>query len=172
MTKDLAAIRVFGDPVLRKTAEALTAVDQHLITLLKNTMRAADGIGLAAPQIGYSKRVIVVAVPHVDEVLTLINPRIVGAHGKQINEEGCLSLPGLYGPVQRSAEIIVEALDEDYKRFVLKPTALFAACIQHEVDHLDGKLFIDYLSSIKKAASLKLWDRIKLEYPDYKRNFK
>jgi peptide deformylase len=118
---------------------------------MAETMYDAPGIGLAATQIDVHKRVIVIDTsPERDSLLVLINPEIVSGKGEQTLEEGCLSVPGIYEKVTRSEKITVRALGRDGKPFELDAEELLAVCIQHEIDHLDGKVFVDYLSPLKQ----------------------
>jgi len=114
-------------------------------------MYAAPGVGLAATQVDVHQQVIVVdASESRDKLLVLINPEIVSREGTQYSEEGCLSLPGIYEPVERAERLTVRALDLDGKSFTLTAEKLLAVCIQHEMDHLEGKIFVDYLSRLKQ----------------------
>ena len=145
----------YPDPRLRHKAQPVTAVDDGIRRLLDDmleTMYAAPGIGLAAIQVDVPKRVLVVDISETkDQPLCLVNPEIVNAYGEEEMEEGCLSVPGVYERVQRAERIRVRALDRDGKPFEREADGLLAVCIQHEIDHLDGKLFVDYLSSLKRS---------------------
>jgi peptide deformylase len=161
-------IRVLGDPVLRKPTTPIIEVTDELRRLIANmfeTMYAAEGIGLAAPQVGRSDRVAVVDVEGAKYVL--INPRIVSTQGatKEIAEEGCLSIPDIYGDVGRPAIVTIRAMDENGNEYEATGSELLGRCFQHEIDHLDGKLFIDYLSPLKRKAALSKWEKAKGEYP-------
>jgi peptide deformylase len=160
-------IRVLGDPVLRKPTKPVTEVTDELRTLVADmfeTMYAAEGIGLAAPQVGRSERVAVVDVE--GRKYTLINPEIVSRTGARAKaEEGCLSIPDIYGDVERLAEVTIRALDENGKPYEASANELLGRCLQHEIDHLDGKLFIDYLSPLKRRAAIAKWEREKESYP-------
>ncbi len=145
----------FPDPRLRTKATPIDVVDGEIVQLANDmleTMYAAPGIGLAATQVNIHRRLVVVDVsdnrdsPHI-----LINPEIIERAGKQVCEEGCLSVPGIYAKVDRADSITVRALDVDGNSRVLEADELLAVCIQHELDHLDGKLFVDYLSPLKQA---------------------
>jgi peptide deformylase len=130
------------------------------------TMYAAEGIGLAAPQVGRTERITVVDVE--GKKYALVNPEILGRAGAiDKEEEGCLSIPDIYGDVERPAEVTVRALDENGKSYELSANELLGRCIQHEVDHLDGKLFIDYLSPLKRKSALAKWEKSKDDYPGY-----
>ena len=144
----------YPDPRLRNRAKAVGAVtDVHrqLIQDMLQTMYAAPGIGLAAIQVGVAERVIVVDVSdNGDEPLGLINPEILSKEGSEVMQEGCLSVPGVYEEVERAERIRVRALGADGQRLEFDADGLLAVCIQHEIDHLDGKLFVDYLSDLKR----------------------
>ncbi|HHV72233.1 MAG TPA: peptide deformylase [Clostridia bacterium] len=142
-------IRVLGDKILRKKAEPVKRINQNITTLLDNmleVMREADGVGLAAPQVGVSKRVIIVDVG--EGLYELINPEILEQSGYETAVEGCLSIPNLAGEVTRSARVKVKGLNRFGEEIVLDAEGLFARALQHEIDHLDGILFIDKASSI------------------------
>jgi peptide deformylase len=132
------------DPVLRKIAQEakMGKKTEFLITEMMRCMRRANGIGLAAPQLGVSQRVIVIA-PLDYKPTALINPRITKAEGEQIGQEGCLSIPGLYGDVKRFDYVEVEAMDRKGREMVFELEGMPARVVQHEIDHLDGVLFID-----------------------------
>lgn len=144
----------YPDPRLRCLAEAVERVDDEIRTLiddLADTMYQAPGIGLAAPQINVAKRIIVIDISSTkSELLVLVNPEIIDRQGEQTLEEGCLSVPGIYDTVTRAERIKVRALDRHGKLFELETSELLATCIQHEIDHLEGKLFVDYLSRLKQ----------------------
>jgi peptide deformylase len=160
-------IRVLGDPVLRKPTKPVTEVSDELRRLIADmfeTMYAAEGIGLAAPQVGISERVAVVDVE--GQKFALINPEIVSRNGaSQKAEEGCLSIPDIYGDVERPPEVTIRALDENGNQYEASGNDLLGRCFQHEIDHLDGKLFIDYLSPLKRKAALAKWEKEKEGYP-------
>ncbi len=142
-------ILVAGDPVLRKIAAPVERIDKKLVRLLKDmaeTMYAADGVGLAAPQIGVSKRVVVIDVG--DGIYELINPEIVKKEGSVVGGEGCLSVPDYEGEVERAEYVECEFNDRTGKRMLLQAHGLLAIAVQHELDHLDGILFIDKAQSI------------------------
>jgi peptide deformylase len=122
-----------------------------LIDDLLETMYAAKGIGLAASQVDVHLRVLVLDISDTrDQPLAFVNPEIVAAEGSAPGEEGCLSLPGIYDKLERAARIRVRALDRDGKPFEMDAEGMLAVCIQHEMDHLEGKLFVDYLSELKR----------------------
>jgi peptide deformylase len=144
----------FPDPRLRKIAEPVGVVNtaiRQLVNDMAETMYNAPGIGLAATQIDVHKRVITIDIsPDRSDLLVLINPEILTGDGKQVLEEGCLSVPGIYEKVTRFEKIRVRALDRHGQSFELDADELLAVCIQHEIDHLDGKVFVDYLSPLKQ----------------------
>jgi peptide deformylase len=144
----------FPDPRLRIRAKPLAAVTpatRSLMTDMLETMYAAPGIGLAATQVGVDQRVIVLDVSeHGDQPQAFINPEILATEGLEVMEEGCLSVPGVYEEVERAERIRVRALDREGKPVEFDADGLLAVCIQHEIDHLNGKLFVDYLSDLKR----------------------
>lgn len=145
----------YPDPRLRRKAEPVTEVNdeiRRLIADMAETMYAAPGIGLAAVQIAEPKRVVVIDVSETrDRLQVFINPEILEKQGEQTFEEGCLSVPGIFEEVTRAARVKVRALDRDGRPFELEAEGLLATCIQHEIDHLDGKVFVDYLSPLKQS---------------------
>ncbi len=151
----------YPEPVLAKRAAAVTAFDEELAILVEemfDSMYAAQGIGLAAPQISISRRVAVIDVSFKKdpkEKIALINPEIVGSTGKQVEEEGCLSLPEIREKVQRSAWVKVRAQNVRGEWFEVEGEELLARALQHEIDHLDGVLFIDRISRLKREMVLR-----------------
>ena len=145
----------FPDPRLRTPAEPVAEVDdtvRRLVDDMFETMYAAPGIGLAATQVNVHRRVIVIDVSETkDRPLCLINPEITASEGVEEMEEGCLSVPGVYEKVSRADRITVSALDREGAPFSLDAEGLLAVCIQHEMDHLAGKLFVDYPSEMKRG---------------------
>ncbi len=145
----------FPDPKLHKKSLPVDQVDDEIRSLVDDmleTMYNAPGIGLAAPQVAIFKRVMVVDVSEEgNEPLVFINPEIIDAQGRETMEEGCLSVPEVYEKVERAEQVTVRALDRDGNPFEMHAEGLKAVCIQHEIDHLDGKLFVDYLSSLKRS---------------------
>ena len=151
----LLPILTYPDARLLKVAAPVREFDARLKALVRDmaeTMHAAPGIGLAATQVNVHQRVITIDISEAhDELLVLINPRILKADGKQVYEEGCLSVPGVYEEVERAQYVLVEAEDADGVTFKRSATELLAVCIQHEMDHLKGKVFVEYLSRLKQA---------------------
>ena len=144
----------FPDERLRTVAKPVEKVDDDLRAFIDDmfeTMYDAPGIGLAATQVNFHQRLIVIDVSEEkNEPLVLINPEILEKEGEEEMDEGCLSVPGIYEKVQRADRIKVRALDRNGDPFELETGGLLAVCIQHEIDHLDGKLFVDYLSTLKR----------------------
>ena len=144
----------YPDFRLHSVAKAVDRVDdgvRNLIADMAETMYDAPGIGLAATQVDVHRQIIVIDVSEEQNKLNVfVNPRLTRAEGIADHEEGCLSVPGIYDIVSRAAAITVEALDRDGKRFTLDADELLAVCIQHEMDHLKGKVFVEYLSSLKQ----------------------
>ena len=134
-----------GDPTLRKVCRPVDAVTPRIRTLLDDmieTMRAADGVGLAAPQVGVLRRVVVIETPD-EGLIELINPKIIAFSGEQESEEGCLSVPGRWGTTHRPMHVTVRAMNRQGESFDVTGSGLLAKAFCHEIDHLDGKLYID-----------------------------
>ncbi len=144
----------YPDPRLRRKALPVDTVDDEIRTLIDDiaeTMYQAPGMGLAAPQIDVSKRVLVIDISEArNDLRVFVNPELLTQEGEQTMEEGCLSVPGVYEEVTRAEKVTVRALGGDGKPFELETDGLLATCVQHEIDHLDGKLFVDYLSRLKQ----------------------
>ncbi len=163
-------IQVLGSPILREPTTPVAQVTDDLRRLFDDmfeTMHAAKGIGLAAPQVGRRERLAVIDVG--DGPLVVINPEIVKAEGSDRAEEGCLSIPEIYGEVERAARVTVRALNEHGEPFELEADELLARCLQHEIDHLHGRLFVDYLSLLKRRSAMAKWDKLKLDFPGNRR---
>lgn len=147
-------ILVYPDERLRTLAQPVERVDDEIRVLVKDmieTMYDANGIGLAATQVDVHKQVIVMDLSEErNQALVLINPKIIKKDGEQTYDEGCLSVPEYYAPVKRAESITITALDEQGEIFELDAEGLLAVCIQHEMDHLAGKVFVDYLSRLKQ----------------------
>jgi len=145
----------YPDPRLRQVAQPVATVDdeiRRIVDDMAETMYAAPGIGLAAVQINVALRVVTIDLSETHNALQVfINPEIIQHDGKQVFEEGCLSVPGVYDEVERAQHIRLRALNRDGQPFELETSGLFATCIQHEIDHLDGKVFVDYLSRLKQT---------------------
>ncbi|RLV60895.1 peptide deformylase [Parashewanella curva] len=150
----LLSVLRFPDEHLRTIAKPVTEFDDKLQTQIEDmleTMYEEKGIGLAATQVDYHQRLIVMDLQdEVERPNVFINPEIVESSGHFENEEGCLSVPGIYAKVERAENVTVKALDRDGKEFTVEADGLFAICLQHEMDHLVGKLFVDYLSPLKR----------------------
>jgi len=152
----LRPVRIYGDPVLRQKAQPVTEFDDDLRALvedMRETMKAYEGVGLAANQVGVARRVLVVDVPLDDERRerhVLVNPVIGSRSGSESGEEGCLSIPGVYDDVARSAKLSVTGQDEHGRPVSIQAEGYLARAIQHEIDHLDGVLFVDRLSPLKR----------------------
>lgn len=161
-------MRYLGDPVLRSKAAEIDAVDDDLRALARDmidTMYDEDGVGLAGPQVGVSRRIIVVD-PREEgsQAMALVNPRILTVDEETDRlEEGCLSIPGLRELVDRSVRVTVEALDLDGEPLTIEAEGLLARILQHEIDHLDGILFLDRVSPLKRKMLLKKWEKMKAE---------
>jgi peptide deformylase len=146
----------FGSPVLAQRAEPVTEFDPALQTLIDDmiaTMYAAPGVGLAAPQIGVSRRLCVIDTSvgkRNDDLIVLVNPQLVERDGMQVEDEGCLSVPGFTASVARPARVVMRGLDRNRRPITVEGTGLLARALQHELDHLDGTLFLDRLRGIKR----------------------
>ena len=161
----------YPDARLHTIAKPVVAVDTRIRTLVDDmaeTMYAAPGIGLAATQIDVHERVIVIDISETHDALKVfINPEIIAQSGRTEGEEGCLSVPGIFDKVERAEQVTVRALDRDGKSFELKADGLLAVCIQHEMDHLVGKVFVDYLSGLKRnRIKTKLLKQAREHRPD------
>jgi len=145
----------YPDPRLRRKAEPVAVVNdetRRLIDDMTEIMYDAPGIGLAAVQVDVPLRVMVIDISDArDELYVFINPEILEKDGEQVFEEGCLSVPGVYEPVTRASHVKLRALDRNGKAFEMEARGLLATCIQHEIDHLDGKVFVDHLSRLKQT---------------------
>jgi peptide deformylase len=145
-------IRTLPDPVLRQKAKRIGRIDgsvQRLIDDMLDTMHAANGVGLAAPQVGVSLRVAVIQLPE-GEPIALINPEVVKRQGERVLNEACLSVPGYYGEIRRSVTVKVKALDREGRQFRIKGEGLLAEALEHEIDHLNGMLYVDRVDSPEK----------------------
>jgi peptide deformylase len=166
MVRDIV---IWPDPVLKQIAKPVDRVDDTIRRLLDDmaeTMYAADGVGLAAPQVGVSRRVIVIDVSPRQEgqaLLHLVNPEIVRTEGTRVYTEGCLSLPGEAEDVERADKVWVRALGRDGKPFELECDQLLATAVQHEYDHLQGTVFVDHLSSLKREIIRRRMKKLKAE---------
>jgi peptide deformylase len=160
----ILTILEFPDERLRKKAEKVETVDAaigKMVDDMLETMYQAKGVGLAATQVNVQKRIVVIDVSEEkNQPLCFINPEIVAKEGVEESEEGCLSVPGFFEKVKRAERIIVKALDKTGQPFQLEADDLLAVCIQHELDHLEGKLFVDYLSPLKRQRIKKKLEKI------------
>ena len=161
----------YPDVRLHTVAKPVKGVDERIRTLVDDmaeTMYAAPGIGLAATQVDVHERVIVIDISEThDQLRVFINPEIVAQSGTEESEEGCLSVPGIFDKVVRAERVTVRALDRDGKSFELDADGLLAVCIQHEMDHLKGKVFVDYLSNLKRnRIKAKLLKQAREHRPD------
>jgi peptide deformylase len=151
----LRTILHYPDPRLRRRAEPVAEVNddvRRLVADMAETMYDAPGIGLAATQINEPRRIVVIDLSEKrNQLMVFINPEILERDGEQVFEEGCLSVPGIYEDVARASHVKVRALDRDGRPFEIEADGLLATCIQHEIDHLDGKVFVDYLSRLKQS---------------------
>ncbi len=167
----LLHIHVLGSPILREPTRPVDEMTDELRRLVDDmfeTMHAAKGIGLAAPQVGRLERIAVIDVEG-DSPFAIVNPEIVLAEGKAKGEEGCLSIPEVYGDVERAARVVMRGLDRDGAPIEVEATELLARCLQHELDHLNGRLFIDYFSLLKRRSALAKWEREKAKDPALRR---
>ncbi|MEJ2313344.1 MAG: peptide deformylase [Nitrospirota bacterium] len=154
----LRDIRRYPDEVLSRAAEPVESIDEELLRLIDDmveTMYAASGVGLAAPQVGVSKRLIVVDASRGEEggeapLIVLVNPEIVDSRGEVKSEEGCLSLPGFTANIKRAGEVTVRYLDRQGREAAVDATGLLAIALQHEIDHLEGRLILDRASALKR----------------------
>jgi len=152
----LLTLHLLGSPVLRQRSAEVDVVDdavRRFIDDMFETMGAAKGVGLASNQVGVAKRVAVIDAD--GQRFAMVNPRIVSSQGRDTAEEGCLSIPDVFGDVTRPAEVTLEALDHDGQPFRLDASGLVARAIQHEIDHLDGIIFLDHLGALRRAMLLK-----------------
>lgn len=162
----LLDIHVLGSPILRQETERVTQFTPELRRLIDDmfdTMHAASGIGLAAPQVGRRESLFIAEVD--DTRLVAINPQIILSEGLQKGEEGCLSIPEVFADVDRANRVVMRAHDADGKLYEVDATELLSRCMQHELDHLHGKMFVDRLSILKKRRALRDWDDEKDQYP-------
>jgi peptide deformylase len=160
----ILTILEFPDDRLRKTAAVVKTVDdkiQKLVDDMLETMYHEHGVGLAATQVNVHQRIIVIDVSeNKDEPLCLINPEIIEKYGEKENEEGCLSVPNFFEKVKRGERVRVKALDRQGRSFEFEATDLLSVCVQHEIDHLNGKLFVDYISSLKRQRIKKKLEKL------------
>jgi peptide deformylase len=149
-------IRTVPDPILRQKSKRVSTIDSSIHRLIANmieTMHVAPGVGLAAPQVGIPLRVIVIGLPEKEEIV-LINPQIVRKSGERVLSEGCLSVPGYVGEIKRSVSVTAKGLDRNGKEIRIKGEELLAEVLEHEIDHLNGVLYIDHLESPDKLRKV------------------
>ncbi|MDR2173103.1 MAG: peptide deformylase [Burkholderiales bacterium] len=163
----LLPVLEYPDPRLKTVAKPVTEITPEIRQLVRNmaeTMYAAPGIGLAATQVDFHQQIIVIDISETkDALLVLINPEIIESSGEVFGEEGCLSVPGYYDEIKRAEAITVRAMNEEGQSYEFDVDGILAICIQHEIDHLHGKVFVDYLSTLKRsriAAKLRKQRRI------------
>jgi len=160
----ILSILEFPDPRLRTVAKKVAKVDAAITGLVNDmfeTMYDAHGVGLAATQVDVHQRIIVLDVSDErDEPICLINPEVIAISGEEESDEGCLSVPGIFEPIKRAEKVKISALDKLGEAFELEADGLLAVCIQHEMDHLQGKLFVDYLSSLKRQRIKKKMQKL------------
>lgn len=162
-------IRIFGDPALRKKSSVVkkvTSRHKDILSKMAQLMYEGQGVGLAAPQAGINENMIVVDIG--TGLYKLINPRIVKTSGSQVNQEGCLSVPGLCIKVKRANKVTLKAIDEDGSPLDIKAEGLLACVFQHEIDHLKGKLIVDYASFLKKIEIAGILKKLKKQVKDEK----
>ncbi|HEY0970434.1 MAG TPA: peptide deformylase [Gemmatimonadales bacterium] len=163
-------IHVLGSPVLREVTSPVAQVTddvRRLIDDMFETMYAANGVGLAAPQVGRRERIAVIDVG--EGPIAIVNPEILTSSGSQRGEEGCLSIPEIFADVERAMHVTVRATSVEGEPFEVEGSELFARALQHEIDHLHGKLFLDYLSMLKRRSAMARWEKLKKEFPGNRR---
>jgi len=156
-------IKEYGDPILREKALLVEEITPDILNLIKDmaeTMYADSGVGLAAPQVGVSKRIITIDEDE-EKLLVLLNPEIIKSEGEAVEEEGCLSVPGVYSEVERSSKVTVKALNENGDPIKITKEGLTARALQHEIDHLNGILFIDKIGRMERQILLNKLKKIK-----------
>ena len=166
----LLDIHVLGSPILRETTTPVAEVPddvRRLIDDMFETMYAANGVGLAAPQVGRRERVAVIDVG--EGPIAIVNPEVVAFSGSQRGEEGCLSIPEVFADVDRAAHVTVRATSVEGDPFEISGSDLLARCLLHEIDHLHGKLFLDYLSVLKRRSAMNRWEKLRQEFPGNRR---
>lgn len=168
---ELLEIVKYPNPTLRENCQEISSIDDQIRSLLNkmaNTMYDAPGVGLAAPQIGENIRAIVIDVGIDDgannKLYKLINPKIINQTGEVDSDEGCLSIPGITGVIKRAESVIVSALDENGEELTIEAGGLLSVCLQHEIDHLNGILFIDHMSKLKREMIKKKLKRLEDDF--------
>jgi peptide deformylase len=160
----LREIVLYPDKPLKQKAEPVKKVGPQIARLaadMLETMDENDGVGLAAPQIGIARRIVVLRNPETEQTVCLVNPEISNGEGEEYGEEGCLSLSQVFAMVPRYTKILVRALDEHGKQLEFEATGMFARIIQHETDHLDGLIFLDRVDVLTREAKLREWEEIR-----------
>jgi peptide deformylase len=166
-------LHLLGSPVLREQSKPVLTVDDEVrrfVADLFETMYAAKGVGLAANQVGVARRIAVIEAE--EHKLVLINPRVVEASGRETGEEGCLSVPDIFADVTRPERVVLEALDVEGSPYTRELIGLAARAVQHEIDHLDGILFLDHLSMLKRKRLIGKWKKEHADDPGYIRPVK
>ncbi len=166
----LLDIHVLGSPILREQTTPVASISdgiRRLVDDMFETMVIAKGVGLAAPQVGRTERLFVCEVDDVRHVF--INPEIVTSEGRARAEEGCLSMPELFAEIERPELVRMRALTIEGESFELEANDLLGRCMQHELDHLNGRLFIDYLSTLKRRSLMSKWEKAKIDFPGLRR---
>jgi len=146
-------IRKYGEKVLSEKSKKVEATDKSvrkIVSNMKAVLKKAEGLGLAAPQVGISKRIFIALDRDMGKIFTAINPELIVKKGKEIDFEGCLSFPEIFFSVERAKKVVLKAFNEDGEEYLLEAEGLLARCIQHEIDHLDGRLIIDYATDEEK----------------------
>ncbi len=148
-------IKKYGEDVLRKRAKEVETIDmatRKIVKKMKAILNEAEGLGLAAPQIGVLQRIFIAFDKEQKRIITAINPEITSQKGKEIDLEGCLSFPEIFFSIERAYKVVLKANNEKGERFIMEAEGLLARCFQHEIDHLDGKLIIDYATEQEKSV--------------------
>ncbi len=157
-------IRIYGDEVLRTKADEVGSIDKDMNRLIKNmkdTLSKERGLGLAATQVGILKRVFLALDNDREKIITAINPELAEMTGEEIDTEGCLSFPAVFFSIQRAKKVVLKALDEKGREFTMEADGILARCFQHEIDHLNGRLIIDYASDAEKKFWKEKLDKFK-----------
>ncbi len=159
----MGKVKKFGEKVLRMKARKVAGIDEEisrLVRRMKTVLNREEGLGLAAPQIGVSKRIFIALDRENKKIITAINPELTCLDGKEIDFEGCLSFPEIFFSIERARKVILKGIDEKGESFAMEADGILARCFQHEMDHLDGKLIIDYATEQEKANSREKLERL------------